>query len=117
MKDTLIAQTSISVDASAAQVWKALTTPRLVKKYLMGTDVATDWKEGSPITYSGEYEGDDAYSLTGDYKITGENVTVTTLITKGGVEVHRYETKGKVIDTEGIALSITGKVKDWLNNH
>ena len=57
MKDTLIAQTSISVDASAAQVWKALTTPKLVKKYLMGTDVATDWKEGSPITYSGEYEG------------------------------------------------------------
>ena len=73
--------------------------------------------KNAPITYSGEYEGDDAYSLTGDYKITGENVTVTTLITKGGVEVHRYETKGKVIDTEGIALSITGKVKDWLNNH
>lgn len=23
----------------------------------MGTDVSTDWKEGSPITYTGEYEG------------------------------------------------------------
>ena len=57
MKDTLIAQTSISVDASAAQVWKALTTPKLVKKYLMGTDISTDWKEGSTITYNGEYEG------------------------------------------------------------
>ncbi|HEX7467043.1 MAG TPA: SRPBCC family protein, partial [Methanobacterium sp.] len=57
MKDTLIAETSISVDASPAQVWKALTTPYLIKKYLMGTDVSTDWKEGSTITYNGEYEG------------------------------------------------------------
>ena len=57
MKDTLISETSISVDASPAQVWKALTTPKLIKKYLMGTDVSTDWKEGSAITYNGEYEG------------------------------------------------------------
>ena len=47
MKDKLIAETSISVDASPAQVWKALTTPGLIKKYLMGTDVSSDWKEGS----------------------------------------------------------------------
>jgi len=57
MKDALIAETSISVDASPAQVWKALTTPRLIKKYLFGTDVSSDWKEGSTITYTGEYEG------------------------------------------------------------
>lgn len=57
MKNTLITETSISVNASPAQVWKALTTPGLIKKYLMGTDVSTDWKEGSPITYDGEYEG------------------------------------------------------------
>jgi Uncharacterized conserved protein len=57
MKDALIAETSISVDASPAQVWKALTTPRLIKKYLFGTDVSSDWKEGSTIAYTGEYEG------------------------------------------------------------
>ena len=57
MKDTLIAETSISIDASPGQVWKALTTPKLVKKYLMGTNVSTDWKEGSAITYDGEYNG------------------------------------------------------------
>ena len=57
MKNNLIDKTSISVDATPAQVWKALTTPKLVKKYLMGTDVSTDWKEGSPNTYTGEYEG------------------------------------------------------------
>lgn len=57
MKENLTAETSISVDATPVQVWKALITPRLIKKYLMGTDVSTDWKEGSSITYTGEYEG------------------------------------------------------------
>lgn len=57
MKNNLTAETSISVDATPAQVWKAFTTPKLIKKYLMGTDTSSDWKEGSPITYTGEYEG------------------------------------------------------------
>lgn len=57
MKNTLIAETSISIDATPAQVWEALITPTLIKKYLMGTDVTSDWKEGSTITYKGEYEG------------------------------------------------------------
>ena len=57
MKETLIAETSISIDASPDQVWKALTTPKLIKKYLMGTNVSTDWKEGSAIIYDGEYNG------------------------------------------------------------
>ena len=48
---------SISIDAPPAQVWKTLTTPALIKKYLFGTDVSSDWKEGSSITYIGEYEG------------------------------------------------------------
>ncbi|MEP6597354.1 MAG: SRPBCC family protein [Ginsengibacter sp.] len=57
MKDALTAKTSISVDATPAQVWKALTTPKLIKKYLIGTDASSDWKEGSSIIYTGEYEG------------------------------------------------------------
>jgi len=57
MKNTLIAEASISVDATPAQVWKVLTTPSLVKKYLMGTDVKSDWREGASIEYSGEYNG------------------------------------------------------------
>ncbi len=57
MRKTLIAETSISVHATPAQVWKVLTTPSQIKKYLMGTDVSSEWKEGSPILYTGEYEG------------------------------------------------------------
>ncbi|WP_221392426.1 SRPBCC family protein [Dyadobacter sp. NIV53] len=57
MNDKLIAETSVSIDAPVSEVWKAITTPSIIKKYLMGTNVTTDWKEGSPITYEGEYNG------------------------------------------------------------
>jgi uncharacterized protein YndB with AHSA1/START domain len=57
MKKNLIAETSITIDASTDAVWKAITTPALIKEYLMGTTAKSDWKEGSPISYEGEYEG------------------------------------------------------------
>src|SRR5665647_3698883 len=80
MKDKLIAETSISVDASPAQVWKALTTPSLIKKYLMGTDVSTDWKEGSTITYSGEYEGKKYHDKGIIRKIEPEKILQSTYL-------------------------------------
>lgn len=49
--------TSISIHAPLAKVWHALTDPAEIKKYLFGTDTITDWKVGSPITFSGEWEG------------------------------------------------------------
>jgi uncharacterized protein YndB with AHSA1/START domain len=57
VKNVLITETSVSVNAAPAEVWKVLTTPRLIRKYLMGTDVTSDWKEGSAIDYTGVYEG------------------------------------------------------------
>jgi uncharacterized protein YndB with AHSA1/START domain len=53
----LTAKTSITIHAAPSEVWKTITTPKRIKEYLMGTDVQTDWKEGSDISYSGEYEG------------------------------------------------------------
>ena len=38
-------------------MWDALTKPDLIKQYLFGTEVATDWQVGSPITYKGTWEG------------------------------------------------------------
>jgi len=57
MKEALTAKTSVTIHAPADKVWKTITTPSLVKKYLMGTTVNTDWKEGSAIEYEGEYNG------------------------------------------------------------
>lgn len=57
MKENLIATSSITINVPAEKVWEALTNPAMVKQYLFGTDVKTDWQVGSPITYSGEWEG------------------------------------------------------------
>lgn len=49
--------TEITVRAPSKTVWEALTKPELIKKYLMGANVKTDWKVGSPLVYTGEYKG------------------------------------------------------------
>ena len=53
----LIARSSIKVDAPAREVWTALVTPSAIKQYMFGTTVNSEWKEGSPITWKGEWQG------------------------------------------------------------
>ncbi len=51
------AQATEVIHAPASEVWDALTDPQKVKTYFMNAEVKTDWKEGSPITWSGEFKG------------------------------------------------------------
>jgi uncharacterized protein YndB with AHSA1/START domain len=78
MKDKLLTKISITIDASPAQVWKALTTAEIIKKYLFGTTVTTDWKEGAPITYSGEYNGKEYHDKGIIKKIESEKILQST---------------------------------------
>ncbi|MFE4195257.1 SRPBCC domain-containing protein [Paenarthrobacter sp. NPDC056912] len=48
---------SVTVAATAEEVWEALTEPDLIRQYFLGTNVVTTWRVGDPITYSGEYNG------------------------------------------------------------
>ena len=57
MNKTLIAKATTTLNAPPSKVWEALTQPELIKQYLFGTQVTTDWKVGSPITYKGLWEG------------------------------------------------------------
>ncbi|HEX4340944.1 MAG TPA: SRPBCC family protein [Polyangiaceae bacterium] len=57
MEHNHVAKTQITVHAPPAKVWDALTKPELIKQYLMGADVHTDWKVGSPLEYTGSYQG------------------------------------------------------------
>jgi uncharacterized protein YndB with AHSA1/START domain len=57
MTTKFTARASITIKSSPANVWKALTDPAMIKQYLFGTDVVSDWKEGSQITYKGVWEG------------------------------------------------------------
>jgi len=47
----------VTIDAPQADVWDALTNPAKVKEYMHGTEMSTDWKEGSPIYWRGEWKG------------------------------------------------------------
>ena len=51
------AVTSVTIDAPRSSVWAALVEPDLVTKYMHGTHLATDWRVGGPVTWSGEWKG------------------------------------------------------------
>jgi uncharacterized protein YndB with AHSA1/START domain len=52
-----VATAETDINASPAQVWSALTDPEQIKKFMFGTDVQTDWQQGSSIVWKGVYEG------------------------------------------------------------
>ena len=60
---------NVEISASPGQVWNALTDPELIRQYFFGTEVKTTWEPGSPITWSGEYDGH-------EYQDKGEVVEV-----------------------------------------
>jgi uncharacterized protein YndB with AHSA1/START domain len=51
------ARVTRTVAATPERVWQALTTPALVRRYFFGADVASDFRPGSPIRWSGEFNG------------------------------------------------------------
>ncbi len=57
MNRSFIAKTAVTINAPMPKVWEALTKPHLIKQYLFGTEVTSDWQVGSPITYKGIWEG------------------------------------------------------------
>ena len=46
----------MDVDAGQDAVWAALTDPARIAGWMMGAEVRTDWRVGSPITWSGEMD-------------------------------------------------------------
>jgi len=48
---------TVTIHASKRDVWNALTNPDKVKEYMHGTEMSTDWKEGGPIFWRGEWKG------------------------------------------------------------
>lgn len=56
MDKSLKLSTSIDINAPVDNVWFALTNKEMIKQYFWGTETNTDWKEGSPISFSGTWE-------------------------------------------------------------
>lgn len=53
-----VATAEADIRAPRSAVWRALTDPDQIQKYMFGSRVETDWKPGSRITWKGEYEGE-----------------------------------------------------------
>jgi uncharacterized protein YndB with AHSA1/START domain len=51
---------TVNINASTSQVWHVLTTPELMKQWMMSDieiDLITDWKVGSPLVIRGNMNG------------------------------------------------------------
>ena len=57
MDRNLIAMASVTINAPSKKVWDALVNPKAIKQYMFGTNVVSDWREGSPIIWRGEWQG------------------------------------------------------------
>jgi uncharacterized protein YndB with AHSA1/START domain len=53
----LVLKKTIDINAPSSKVWDALTNPGTIKQWLYGTDTISDWKVGSPIIFTGTWQG------------------------------------------------------------
>src|SRR5262245_38962002 len=49
--------TATTIDAPIDEVWRAITTPAVIKQWFFGVDTESDWTVGSPLVHTGEYQG------------------------------------------------------------
>ncbi len=57
MKTDLIAKAQVTIQATPDEVWDALTNPQKIKQYMFDADVESDFKKGSKIVFTGEWDG------------------------------------------------------------
>ena len=49
-----VAVAEVEIDGSPDEVWDVLTDPDAIKEYMFGSEVVTDWTQGSSIVWKGE---------------------------------------------------------------
>jgi uncharacterized protein YndB with AHSA1/START domain len=102
--------TSISFNTPKERVWEGLTDPDVVKQYFFGTMQESAWMEGSPITWSGEWEGK-AYQDKGTIQeiIPGEYLRYTYWSSMGGTEdkPENYQVVSYKLDEQGGITTLT----------
>jgi uncharacterized protein YndB with AHSA1/START domain len=52
-----IAKVSVNINAPVEKVWDAFVNPAVIKQYMFGTTVTSDFTVGSDITWKGEWQG------------------------------------------------------------
>ena len=115
------------ISASPGQVWHALTDPELIRQYFFGTRVETTWEPGTPIPWSGEYDGK-AYRDHGEVlEVVPEHRLVVTHFSPmtGQDDVpENYHRVSYLLEDKGGSTGVTlkqdntpdGSVEDFRNN-
>jgi uncharacterized protein YndB with AHSA1/START domain len=112
MTENLIASAAATIAASRARVWDALVNPASIKEYMFGAEVASDWTQGSPITWKGEWEGR-PYEDKGEvlYVAPGEKLAYSHFSPLAGLpdKPENYHTVTITLDGDGdeTRLSLT----------
>ena len=110
MNNAFPAKATITINAPAPRVWEALTEPSLIKQYLFGTEVTTDWRVGHPITYTGEWDGKQ-YEDKGEVieKIVGKLLVTTYWSSLSGLPdiPEYYKTVRYELSPEGSGTRLT----------
>jgi len=87
----------------------------LIDKELSGL---SDDNSDAPLLFNPEYEGANVYSLSCDYTVAGNDVIVSAVLIKGGVEIKtKFEVKGKADNLTHLSGSIISEIKDWLSKN
>lgn len=47
----------IIINATPEKVWEAITLPEMIKQYMYGAEVISNWDKGGPIVYKGVWNG------------------------------------------------------------
>jgi uncharacterized protein YndB with AHSA1/START domain len=53
----LVARAQVRIGAPVSVVWDALVNPEMIRQYMFGTEAASEWREGSVITWRGVWQG------------------------------------------------------------
>jgi uncharacterized protein YndB with AHSA1/START domain len=52
-----IAKASTTINAPITKVWDALTNPEIIRQFMFGTEVVSEWEKGNSIVWKGTWEG------------------------------------------------------------
>lgn len=94
----LIITKSILINAPAFKVWKVLTKPEFTKEYMFGSEVHSDWEEGSTIEWKGPEGVTDAVYIKGN---------VLKVDPEKHVEYSTFDPQGGLPDMPGNYLKVT----------
>ncbi len=102
-----LAKAELAVRAPIADVWSALTNTTTLGLIMFGSTVETDWSIGSPIVYSGEFEGKPFVDRGVVIEVTEPTVIRVSHAATGSDETHEVKYELRELGDEATHVVLT----------